>query len=207
MKSADSGCRVVLALAFAYAAAGCSSIKMLEEPDPVPRYVESYGAAEFAGKTDQLAIELDLNDCVEHAMLVEKSVFGSSSIEAHFPVRELFEREFRRLVADNFHLAGAGEATDLFFKVKTMRVLLTEHFSKVTCDLTVNIQVVHPDENRRPVFRKTYRSQAQGRFEDDDEVPGCAYQAVQNIANEFVADIAGDRKLAAYFLGKANAKR
>ena len=187
--------------------AGCSSIKMLEEPDPVPRFVDSYEAAEFVGKTDKLAIELDLNDCVEHAMLVEKSVFGSSSIEAHFPVRALFEREFRRSVGDNFHMAGAGEATDLFFKVKTMRVLLTEHFSKVTCDLSVNVQVVHPDENRRPVFRKTYRSQAQGPFEDDDEVPGCAYQAVQNIVNEFIADIAGDRKQAAYFLGKANAKR
>ena len=202
-------CRVrrwLTVAACAGALAGCSSITVLDEPDPIPRFVQSYEASEFGEKVKRLAIELDLNDCVEHAMLVEKSVFGSSSIKAHFPVRALVAREFEQAVEENFHLSGPDDTTDLYIKVRTMRVLLTEHFSKVTCDLSMNVQVLHPDKTRRPVFRKTYRSQAYGPFEDGDEVPGCAYRTVQNIVEEFMSDISTDRKLASYFVGKANEK-
>lgn len=197
------GLPAALALA---ALAGCSSLDVLSEPDPIPVTVNTYAAMEFGNATRGVAVGLDLSDCVEHAMLISKRPFGGSSVDAQFPVQDVVRREFAKCIDQNFHATRPGEMDDVRLKVTTMRILLTDRFTKVTSDVSLNIKVIHPDGTRAPLFRKTYRSQTYGPMDDDDEVPTCFYRSVQEIVSEFVTDISANPNLVEYFKGKSKEK-
>lgn len=198
-----TGLPAALALA---AFAGCSSLSVLSEPDPIPVTVNTYAAMEFGEATHEVAVALDLSDCVEHAMLISKRPFGGSSVEAQFPVQEVVKREFDRCIDQNFHATRPGERDDVRLKITTMRILLTDRFTKVTSDVSLNIKVLHPDGTRAPLFRKTYRSQTFGPMDNDDEVPTCFYRSVQQIVSEFIAEISANPNLVEYLKGKAKEK-
>lgn len=177
---------------------GCASLKELEEPDSIPIFVDTFQDAIFENCTE-LAVDVDVEDCTEHAMLVKKGIFGSSSIEACYPVRELIRREVKRLVEDNFHNTDPREKGDVCIVVRTHRTILTNHLSKSTFDLSVNIRILPANPNARPLFRKSYRAHTFGPIEDEDEVPKCVYRAIQQIMNEFLMDVSENRNLVGHF--------
>lgn len=176
---------------------------VLTEPNQIPLSVASYKAHELEGKSENVSIAIDVTDCVEAAMLVSKGVFGGTSVEAAYPVRNAIEREFKRVIADNFCEPSDGQE-DLVLRLSTMRVLLTQTHSTCTSDLSLSVRLMNPAEGNAPLFRKTYRGKASGRMNDDEEIPNCFYEAIQSIAEEFVTDISSNRKLVWYLEGKNN---
>lgn len=183
--------------------AGCASMPELDEPEIIPVAVATYKAGELGSKASGLAVTLDVTDCVEAALLVSKGAFGGSSVEAYYPVRRVIEREFARVIDDNFHQTEFGEETGLFLSVTTMRVLLTKRMGKVSSDVSLAIRILHPDGTRAPLFRKTYRAQSSGPANDDETIPLCFYEAVQRIAEDFSVDISTNWNLVSYFEAKA----
>ena len=181
-------------------AAGCSSLPELEEPDPIPVCIASYRASELIGKAEHVAVALDVDDCVEAALLVSKGVFGGSSVDAAYPVRVGIEREFLRVIDQNFCEPTGGD--HLKIRVSTMRVLLTKSGRTCTSDVSVTVRLMHSDETRGPLFRKTYRVKSSSRSDDEDLVPKCFYESVQNIAEQFVTDVASNRNLVWYLEAK-----
>lgn len=198
--------RIVLgATSVALMLSGCSSLPVLDEPNPIPMSVSSYKAHELQGKSDQVSVALDVADCVEAAMLVSKGVFGGTSVEAAYPVRQAIEREFQRVIDDNFCEPVDGK-DDLILRVSTMRVMLTQTRFTYTSDISLTVRLMHPDESRAPLFRKTYRAKSSGSMDDDDEIPNCFYEALQSIAENVATDLASNKKLVWYFEGVQNNK-
>ena len=57
-----------------------------------------------------------------------------------------------------------------------------------TSDLSLSVKVFASGGSDRPVFKKTYKTKAFGSS-NDDEVPQCFYEALQNMVLEFISDI------------------
>lgn len=190
---------VVAAVLLAFT--GCASLPVYDEPDEIPRSVSTYRDESLREIAKDIAVNLDFNDCVEAALLVSKGVFGGSDIEAELPVRQIVAREFGRMVTDNFHETAMDEQCDLKIKISTMRILITRKMNKVDADVSINVKLVHPDETRAPIFRKTYRSKT---FCPSCEgvVPSCFYQAVQQVVADVVTDFVSDRNVYQYLKAK-----
>lgn len=197
--------KVFLLIPVAMIVAGCSSMKELEEPPYHPEYVATFADASFSN-CSELAVDIDLEDCTEHAMLVKKGIFGSSEIQAWYPVRDLIKREVTRAIDENFHLTEAREKGDVCIEFRTHRTILTEKSGKAKFDLSLNIRVLPTEPGMRPLFRKSYRTHCEGAVEDEDMIPGAVYQAIQQVINEFMTDISENHNLVAYFEDKSAAK-
>lgn len=198
--------KILLVVSVAIIAAGCSSMKELEEPDSRPVYVATFEDARFA-KCSELAVDIDVEDCTEHAMLVKKGIFGSSEIGAWYPVRDLIKREVSRAIDENFHLTDVREKGDICIEYRTHRTILTEKSGKATFDLSLNIRVLPSEPGMRPLFRKSYRARCISEVDDEDKIPGAVYQAIQQVMNEFLMDISENPNLVAYFEDKSDAKK
>lgn len=182
--------------------AGCASLPVYEEPEEIPRAIATYQDEKLGEATKKIAVNLDFHDCVEAALIVSKGAFGGSDIEAEMPVKPIVKREFERMTDDNFHETAMDEESDLTIKVSTMRILMTRKFRKIEADISINVKVLHPDGSRAPIFKKTYRSKTFCPVSDDDVVPTCFYQAVQQIAADVVTDLSSDRNVYQYLRAK-----
>lgn len=191
----------------ALAVAGCASMPELDEPEFIPVAVSTYKTGELGSKAAGVPVSLDVTDCVEAALFVSKGAFGGSSVEAYYPVRTVIEREFSRVISDNFHAAEYGEDAAILLSVTTMRVLLTKRRSKVSSDVSLTVRLLKPDSGRSPLFRKTYRAQSSGPMDDEGTVPLCFYEAVQHIAEEFAGDISSNWNLVSYFESTSNNRK
>lgn len=189
----------LIALAFA----GCAVMPELDEPECIPVAVATYKTGELAAKASGVAVSLDVTDCVEAALLVSRGAFGGTSVEAYYPVRRVIEREFARVITDNFHHTEFGEEAALSLSVTTMRVLLTQRKGKISSDVSLTVRLLHPDGTRSPLFRKTYRAQSSGPKTTDGTVPQCFYEAVQRIAEDFSVDLSSNWNLVSYFESKS----
>lgn len=170
---------------------GCSSIPVLEEPDPVPICVSTYKEPEFE-KFSNVIFDFDFSDCAQGAMLVSKSVFGGSSVEAAYPVRQLIEREFLRASSDNFKVSTNNVPADFVVHVATMQMVLVRSQYTYSSTLSLSVKVFASGGSDRPIFKKTYKTKAFGSS-NDDEIPQCLYEALQNIVLEFISDISSNR--------------
>lgn len=185
---------------------GCSSMPVLKEPDPIPICISSYKDSELE-KYSNVVFDFDFSDCAQGAMLVSKSVFGGTSIDAAYPVRELVEREFLRASSDNFKVPDNNTPADVLVNIATMRMVLVRSQYTYTSDLSLAVKVFASElrGSDRPVFKKTYKAKAFGSS-NDDEIPQCFYEALQTIVSEFVEDIASNRSLARLFAEKTTKK-
>lgn len=197
--------KLALLIPVAMIVAGCSSMKELEEPKSRPLYVVTFEDPKFENCAE-LAVDIDLEDCTEHAMMVRKGIFGSSEIEAWYPIRDLIKREVSRAVEENFHITDVREKSDICLELRTHRTVLSVRGSKATFDLAINMRVLPAEPGLRPLYRKSYRAHCVGEVENEDQIPGPVYQAIQQVVNEFMMDIADNRNLVAYFEDKSAAK-
>ena len=180
-------------------AVGCSSMPVLTEPDPVPICISTYKDSELE-KFSNVRFDFDFSDCAQGAMLVSKSVFGGASIEAAYPVRQLVEREFMRAAFDNFTVPTNDVPADVVVQVATMRMVLVRSQYTYTSDLSLSVKVFAYRGSDRAIFKKTYKAKAFGSS-NDNEIPQCFYEALQNIVSEFISDMSSNRALIRCFNG------
>lgn len=179
--------------------AGCSSMPVLMEPEPVPICVPTYKEKELE-QFSHVVVDFDFSDCAQGAMLVSKSVFGGASIEAAYPVRQLVEREFLRASSDNFDVSVNNVPADFVVHVATMRMVLVRSQYTYTSDLSLSVKIFASGGGDRPIFKKTYKTKAFGSS-NDDEIPQCFYEALQNMVSEFISDMASNRTVIRYLNG------
>lgn len=172
------------------AAGGCSTAFQLKEPDNIPALVESYEIPGLRKYVSDVPVVLDLSACVEKAALSSSSFSGSSSIAGCFPVRELVQREFKKVIVSNFRPVLPGEQPKLVLEVRSDRVQVSRSWSKVKSRMTFSVRIVDPvSTDVKPYFSRQYEVGADVMQKDKGEVPVCVYEDIQNLAKSFLEDI------------------
>ena len=173
-------------------AGGCASVGELAEPKDIPALVTSYRIAGLEESTGDVATMLDLDECTEYAILSSVGLSGVSSVAGHFPVRRLVAREFQKVVVGNFRTVMPEEEPKLEVRIVSDRMSVRRSWSRVKAEMDFEVQLVDPEHNRRPYFRKNYRLSAESVQRRKDEVPVCVYSCIQNLARSFLEDVSKD---------------
>ena len=173
-------------------AGGCASVGELTEPKDIPALVTSYRIAGLEARTGDVATMLDVDECTEYAILSSVGLSGVPSVAGHFPVRQLVAREFQKVVVGNFRTVMPEEEPKLEVRVVSDRLSVTRSWSRVKAEMAFEVQLVDPEHNRRPYFRKNYSLSAESVQRQKDEVPLCVYSCIQNLARSFLEDVSKD---------------
>lgn len=169
---------------------GCSTPDILREPDNIPALVSSYEIPGLREHTGNVPVILDLSDCVDYAVMSSDGFSGKSSIAGRFPVRELVQREFNKVIAGNFRMALPDEHPKLVVEIDSERVIVKRSWSKIRCDMVFSVKISDPvHTDRKPYFYKKYNVKSSGVHKNKDEVPVCVYSEIQNFARMFLEDV------------------
>ena len=179
-----------LPVAAAVLMSGCSTPDVLREPADIPALVSSYEILSLREHTGNVPVLLDLSECVEFAAMSSDGFSGKSSIAGRFPVRELVQREFNKVIAGNFRMAWPDEHPKLSFEIDSERIVVKRSWSKVKCDMIFSVKITDPvNVDKKPYFFKKYRVQSTGVHKNKSEVPVCVYAEIQNFARMFLEDV------------------
>ena len=173
-------------------ASGCASVGELKEPNDIPSIVPSYRIKGLESRTGDVATMLDLDECAESAILLSSGLSGVPSVAGHFPVRKLVAREFQKVVVGNFRTMMPEEEPKLELRIVSNRMSVRRSWSRVKAEMSFEVQLVDPEHNRRPYFRKDYRLTSESVQRRKNEVPACVYSCIQNLALEFLKDVSKD---------------
>lgn len=173
-------------------AGGCASVGELVEPKDIPALVTSYRIAGLGARTGDVATMLDVDECTEFAILSSVGISSVPSVAGHFPVRQLVAREFQKVVVGNFRTVMPEEEPKLEVRIVSNRISVIRNWSRVKAEMDFEVQLVDPEHNRRPYFRKVYRLNSESIQRRKDEVPVCVYSCIQNLARSFLEDISKD---------------
>ena len=178
-----------LPLLAVFAFAGCSTVGMLPEPNPVPATVDSYVIRNLSERTGDVPTGLEISECVESAVITERGFSGVPSIIAYFPVRKLVERELGKVVAVNFRPPLPDEEPRLQIRARTRLINVERIRSKVSCEMNFDVELTDLRGERKQIFRKSYRMSATGVQRDKEVIPDAIYACVQNLARDVLGDI------------------
>ena len=173
-------------------AGGCASVGELAEPKDIPALVTSYRIAGLEARTGDVATMLDLDECTEFAILSSVGLSGVPSVAGHFPVRQLVAREFQKVVVGNFRTVMPAEEPKLEVRVVSDRLSVCRNWSRVKAEMSFEVQLVDPEHNRRPYFRRNYHLNAESVQREKGEVPLCVYSCIQKLARSFLEDVSKD---------------
>ena len=169
--------------------AGCSTVEMLPEPAEIPATVDSYVIQGLSEKTGDVPTALEISECVDSAVIMERGFSGVSSIVAYIPVRKLVEREFGKVVAVNFRPPLPDEEPRLQIRARTRRISVERTRSNVNCEMNFDVELTDLRGDRKQIFRKSYRMSASGMQRDKDVIPDAIYACTQNLARDVLNDI------------------
>ena len=178
-----------VASALAALLAGCSTVEMLPEPAEIPATVDSYVIRGLSEKTGDVPTALEISECVDSAVIMERGFSGVSSIVAYIPIRKLIERELGKVVAVNFRPPLPDEEPRLQIRARTRRISVERARSNVNCEMNFDVELTDLRGERKQIFRKSYRMSASGVQRDKDVIPDAIYACVQNLARDVLGDI------------------
>lgn len=186
---------LVIVAVLALAACGCSTTEPLIEQHSPPS--GSTYAVPTLAPFKSSAVTVDLTDCPSYAMMTKRGISGVSRPIRPFPLRSIVESECVKFVKGNFRLANPGETPVADVKVSAERVILRRDGVMTTCDLELILSFVWRNKGSGTDVVRHYESRQFGAFADEDFVPTCVYQAVQDVFTRFLRDLAGANARAA----------
>ena len=174
---------------------GCSTPGQLKEPAEIPQLVETYKIDGLGNKTGDVPVAIDLEDCVEWAVMVSKGMIGGYSVAGSFPVRSIVEREFQKVIVANFRTVMPDEQPKMALHISSNAIRVMRSWSKVYCEMELVVELVDPTSNRKPYFRKRYNKTSESISKHKEEVPACIYSCLQHVAEDFIRDVSKNRSL------------
>ena len=176
---------------------GCATDRMLKEPDAIPAYVQEYTTERLGARTSGIPVSIDLEDCVESAMISSRGLSGGTSAMGFFPVKDVVRRELARIVSDNFRMVLPDEQPMVELKLSSALIVVKESWSNISCEMELQFELLNPHHADKPYFSRKYKKLCTGRLENKKIVPLCVYETVQKIVKKFVDDVSKDSSLAA----------
>lgn len=194
----------IFILSVAVLLAGCSTPKNLLEQDPVPSTVATYAIPAYASTRGTLAVALDVTDCPESAMMTKKGFSGVSRPVSSYPLRSIVEREFAKVVKENFRKPQPGETPQAELKVSIDRALLRRDGVMTYCEVELVVDFRKRDDASGSNAVRHYEEKSSGAFANKFLVPDCVYKAVQEGVKSFLRDLT--RNANAFSRGADSAK-
>lgn len=174
---------------------GCATHRV--EPKDKPNFVPSYKVAAVQSRLGLLPVRLNLDNCVEMAVLGWRTMTGRADMEPPFKFRAIVERESKRMIEDNFlNATGSDRQAAVELQVVPTLINIMGKSGIVTANLTFSVALVHPhDASLRPYFSRDYSMHAQCKDRNDEEIPPAVYESVQKMLLRFITDVGSDRAL------------
>lgn len=173
-------------------AGGCAFTGVRREPSSPPTF--KYANPKLQVALHDIPVVIDYGDCVETAMVNKRGIFGSVSFSGTFPLRHIALREFGRFINENMRSPLEGEAEKAVLKIYSKRILVEQKWSKSHAEMAFDVQLLDPkNEDARPYFRNSFRSEWSSVHKDDSVVPASVYECIAQIVGEFAAALAADR--------------
>lgn len=179
----------IFTLSVATLLAGCSTPKHLLEQEPAPSTVATYAIPSYASTRGTLAVALDVTDCPEVAMMTKKGMSGVSRPVSSYPLRSIVEREFGKVVKENFRKPQPGETPQTELKVSIDHALLRRDGVMTYCDLELVVDFRKKDDASWANAVRHYEANPSGAFANEFLVPDCVYKAVQECVKSFLRDL------------------
>ena len=174
---------------------GCQTVVELRQPANIPVFVDEYGKPLLVQKTHAVPCMLNLVNCPEKATLVIRKLSGSTKPDPAFPIRAVVGGEFLPLAKANFRPVVAAEQAKVELKVETRKVILERDGDDLTFNLSLAVKLLNPRHEDKPYFSKVYEASTMGTMMNEELVPNCVYEAVQQIAQDFISEVNADESL------------
>lgn len=174
--------------------AGCRSARLPNRDVSHPCYERS----ELKDSLRDLVVRLNLRDCPEKQVIRYTSWLGQRRTEKPHALKFLLQGEFDRVIRENFSAVGGTRPrrAKVELNVTVNRIdLFDPYFGDVCCSYAFSVKLLDPRSNViKPFFEKVYAVERHGPIVDG-VIPDCEYQAIQDVATEFINAVAADKEV------------
>ena len=151
-------------------------------------------------RIEEVPVEFVFQSEVEKVLITKRMVWGTTENVATVDVREAIKRQFLQAVSGHFHPLVGDQQPAVRIKVETLGVFLERKDDIVKSEVTMRFAL--EDVARNSVcHEKVYSGEAELPWDGGDLVPESFYKCIQNLAANFLKDIAGNRTLIARLEG------
>lgn len=171
---------------------GCTTVTRLQQPTRVPVYVESYDNSAVKSRCKGVSCWLNLSNCPEYCTMTEIGFSGSRSAGPAFPLRPILDDEFGAVISSNFCKTKERGMAKLEVCVGVGKALLVREGKELTFQVVLDVRIRNSEGSEQSSFCKRYEVKTFCRQTDETLVPGCVYEAIQNLADKFIRDLGGE---------------
>lgn len=187
----------LLALAFLLVS-GCGVFRELHEtPDPYPD-ASGYEEPLLQNRLRNLAVALDMSDFKgrRETMISYRGMMGGRDNGGTFDVKAIVEKEFSRLIDENFRRPVGDEQAAVLLKVTSKKLVVEKRWSRTDCDMAFEVSLIDPQQElTRPYHQSVYDIRKSGAHRArSHQVPLVIYQSVQDVAASFIHEFAQERQ-------------
>lgn len=177
---------------------GCGVFRELHEtPDPYPA-ASGYEEPLLQNRLRNLSVALDVSDFKgrQETMISYRGMMGGRDNGGTFNVKAIVEKEFERLIDENFRRPVGDEQAAVLLKVTSRKLVVEKRWSRTDCDMAFEISLIDPQQElTRPYHQSVYEVRKSGAHRARSRsVPLVIYQSVQEVASSFVHEFAQERQ-------------
>lgn len=174
--------------------AGCSTPEPVP-PKVIPVIVKDYRVPGLKDRCRDVTAKLDLSECAERAVLSSRGISGTVNVVGSFPIREIVQKEFARVIACNFRTTMDDELPKLEIRIKSEAILVERNFKTVKSVMHFEVVLANASSAEKPYFVKTYKIEETCIQKDKRIIPVCVYTSVQMLVEQFIKDVKRDGSL------------
>lgn len=164
-----------------------SASRILQEPNPVPFHARGITAS--ASRTASIPVLFRMIGRDSSCAVTRMNAIGENVVEAVFSSGNIVERQFKKVVQTNFHIAAESETPVAVVSVDVVGVTARELKRRgcVEASLTVRIAVASADGSETS-YTKVFDGRASEAWDDRTMVPMAFYRALEAVVTSFVED-------------------
>ena len=161
-----------------------------------------YATLSFPGlrRIEEVPVEFVFQSEVDKVLITKRMVWGTTETVATVGVRDVIEREFLQAVSGHFHPLVGDQQPAVRIMVETLGVFLERHEGVVKSEMTMRFALTDAVKNE-VCHEKVYSGEAELPWDGGSLVPESFYKCIQDLAANFMKDIAGNRTLVARLEG------
>ncbi|MGN0833627.1 MAG: hypothetical protein ACI4RD_08285 [Kiritimatiellia bacterium] len=151
-------------------------------------------------RIEEVPAQIVFSDDIENVFINKRMLWGTSETVASVPVSTLVRRQFTQAVSEHFHPLVGDQQPAIRVFVDILGIILTREEGTVKSQATMRITI--RDVAKDAIcHEKIYRGKSEMPWDGGALIPDSVYRCIQEVAAEFLRDIAKDRTLIARLEG------
>lgn len=138
--------------------------------------------------TSTLPVVLDMHDSNTIFTVTGKNILGSPVGKGSFKGAEIFEREFRKTVELNFHIADKNEMPIAKIDIRVRKIsAIISSGDNAKVSMSINVDIKKIDDSAY-AYSKDFSASCEKEWQSRKQIPSAFYDAVSEILNAFWKD-------------------